>query len=126
MYTAQEIYEMSIVIMDELSDSGTVDPNQTKEYHHKAPRLLEMWQRELGAIENIEVNKISSLTQELDISDANCPSGAYYLAMHFAMADQNSELVSLCRSQYEELKRKARLPLTATTITDVYGGEEDE
>jgi len=47
-YTAQEIYDMSIVIMDELSNSGTVDPNQTKEYRHKAPRLLDMFQKEMA------------------------------------------------------------------------------
>ena len=47
-YTAQEIYDMAIVIMDELSNSGTVDPNQTKEYRHKAPRLLDMFQKEMA------------------------------------------------------------------------------
>ena len=48
MYTAQEIYDMSVVIMDELSDAGTIDVNATSEYRYKAPRLLDMWQKEMA------------------------------------------------------------------------------
>lgn len=47
-YTAQEIFDRAIVIIDELSDAGNVDPNQTKEYANKAPRLLDMWQKEMA------------------------------------------------------------------------------
>jgi hypothetical protein len=45
-YTGQEIFEQAVVIIDELSDSGAVDPNKTKEYSNRAPRLLDMWQHE--------------------------------------------------------------------------------
>lgn len=60
MYTADEIYSMSIVIMDELSDSGTIDANQTKEYRHKAPFLLDMFQKEMA--------KSGGLYKEFEIS----------------------------------------------------------
>lgn len=127
MYTAQDIFNMSIVLMDELSDSGTIDPNQTREYRYKAPYLLDMWQREIGDIENTLITeKITDLSQELPISEKNCPSGAYYLAQHFAMADQNTELAALCGSKYAELKRKASVPLPFEPVIDVYGLGVDE
>jgi len=56
-YTAQEIHEIAITILDELSDDGSVDVNKTKEYANRAPRLLDAWQKEesnLGNITNIE------------------------------------------------------------------------
>lgn len=120
-YTGQEIYNMAIAIIDELSDTGTVDPSRTKDYQFKAPYLLDAWNKEICKVENKStINKITSLTQTVDVSDINCPSGAYYLAMHFAQSDQNSELVSLCRSKYAELKVEARNPLPFTDIEDVY------
>jgi hypothetical protein len=47
-YTAQELHERAIVIIDELSDSGSIDVNKTKEYANRAPRLLDMWQKEVA------------------------------------------------------------------------------
>lgn len=47
-YTAQEIHERAIVIIDELSDNGSIDANKTKEYANRAPRLLDMWQKEMA------------------------------------------------------------------------------
>jgi hypothetical protein len=46
-YTGQEIFEQAVVIIDELSDTGTVNDSQVKEYKYKAPRLLDMWQHEI-------------------------------------------------------------------------------
>ena len=45
-YTAQELHERAITIIDELSDNGTIDVNKTKEYANRAPRLLDEWQKE--------------------------------------------------------------------------------
>jgi hypothetical protein len=59
-YTAQEIFEQAVVIIDELSDSGAVDPNKTKEYSNRAPRLLDMWQREV--IKNSDAYKTFELS----------------------------------------------------------------
>jgi hypothetical protein len=67
--------------------------------------------------------EITSLDQTLEIDDITAISGAYYLAEHFALADQNSELASMCRSKFKELKRESLLnnPLTPSEIKDVYG-----
>lgn len=123
MYTAQEIFDNAISIIDELSDTGAISPSQVKEYSARAPYLLDMWQREIGKAENkTDLVKITSLTQELQISDENCPSGSYYLAHHYAIADQNDSLANTCLSKYRELKRESFKPSPSVPITDVYGG----
>ncbi|WP_206460424.1 hypothetical protein [Anaerovorax sp. IOR16] len=123
MYTGKEVFDIAVSIIDELSDSGTVNPSQVAEYQNRAPFLLDMWQREIGRLENkTDLIKITSLDQGLPISDVNCPSGAYYLAHHFALADQNDSLASVCVSKYRELKRTASKPSLNVKITDVYGG----
>jgi hypothetical protein len=66
--------------------------------------------------------KITALTQALEVAESVAISGAYYLAEHFAMADQNSELAQRCREKYTELKiedMKER-PLAPQSITDIY------
>lgn len=47
-YTGKELYDAAITIIDELSDTGTVDENKTKEYLGRAPRLLDLWQHEMA------------------------------------------------------------------------------
>lgn len=47
MYTGTEIFSQAIAILDELSDSGTIVESQIKEYKHRAPYLLDLWQREM-------------------------------------------------------------------------------
>ena len=193
MYTAQEIHNIAISIIDEVSDNGVVDVNKTKEYANRAPYLLDAWQKEMvesGSLYNIleevctlEANlkkwtkvtmatnfktirdlifintdsqfreieykrfgnnelylrfdelgtarilyvpipiKITSLTQTLEVDDIVATSGAYYLAEHYAMADQNDSLASMCRAKFKALKidSMVKSPLSNMDIKDVYG-----
>lgn len=68
--------------------------------------------------------KITSLTQTLEIDDITAQSGAYYLAEHFALADQNTDLVKKCNAEFKALQLESTIktPLTASQIKDVYGG----
>ena len=67
--------------------------------------------------------KITALTQTLEISEGAAAAGVYYLAMYFAMSDQNEDLASLCRSEYQRISSKmtVKKPLKAQPIRDVYG-----
>lgn len=67
--------------------------------------------------------KITALTQTLEVDEITATSGAYYLATHFAMADQNDSLAQLCRDKFRELKidSMVRQPLSPSEIKDVYG-----
>jgi hypothetical protein len=66
--------------------------------------------------------KITALTQTLEIDEISCISGSYYLAEHFAMADQNSELAMRCKEKYRELKIESMIkqPLQPSEIKDIY------
>lgn len=66
--------------------------------------------------------KITDLSQSIEIDDITAISGAYYLAEHFAMADQNDELANRCRNKFNELKLESNIkaPLTFQQIIDVY------
>ena len=48
MYTAKKIFDRSIAIIDELSDSGLVSDAQVREYKNRAPLLLDLWQKEMA------------------------------------------------------------------------------
>lgn len=66
--------------------------------------------------------KITSLTQPLEVDDTTASSGAYYLAEHYAIADQNEDLAATCRRKFKELKvtlTKA-MPTSISVIEDVY------
>jgi hypothetical protein len=121
-YTGTEIFNMAIAVIDELSDSGSVSEAQVREYKNRAPFLLDMWQHELMVAENIEeLEKFKALTQVLQVSDEGCTSGVYYLAMHFALADMNSELAGLCQGKYNALRTAGRKPRISKSVRDVYG-----
>jgi hypothetical protein len=47
-YTVQEIHNMAIAIIDEISDNGTIDPTKTREYANRCPYLTDMGQKELA------------------------------------------------------------------------------
>jgi hypothetical protein len=66
--------------------------------------------------------KITTITQTLEVGETAATAGAYYLAEHFALADQNSELAQRCRQKYAELKSEdtKERPLAPQTIVDVY------
>jgi hypothetical protein len=66
--------------------------------------------------------KITVLTQTLEIDDITATSGAYYLAEHFAMADQNDALAGRCKEKFRELKIESMIktPLQPAEIKDIY------
>jgi hypothetical protein len=120
-YTGLDVFDRAIAIIDELSDTGVIVESQIKEYKYRAPFLLDLWQQEIAGIENLtDVEPYIDLEQELIVSDKGCASAPYYLAMHFAASDQNSEIKEDCKHMYEKLKREARLPINPVKITDVY------
>lgn len=67
--------------------------------------------------------RITSLTQTLEVYGVPAISGAYYLAEHFALADQNSELAQRCKEKFRELKIDSivKQSLQPVEIKDLYG-----
>lgn len=66
--------------------------------------------------------KITALTQTLEIDEVTASSGAYYLAEHFAMADQNDALAARCKEKFRDLKIESMIkqPLQPAEIKDIY------
>lgn len=66
--------------------------------------------------------KITTLTQTLEVDETTAISGAYYLAQHFFLADQNTDLATICQNKYAELKRESMIkqPLSVQQVVDVY------
>lgn len=48
MTTARNIFDKAISVIDELSDNGTVNDTQVKEYKNRAPHLIDMFQKEIA------------------------------------------------------------------------------
>jgi len=48
--TAQQVFELSLAVIDEILDNGTISTSDTQSYKGKAPRLITMGQNELMSI----------------------------------------------------------------------------
>lgn len=68
--------------------------------------------------------KITALTQTIEVDDITAQSGAYYLAQHYALADQNDALADMCKKKFAELKAESMVskPVSSSQIADCYGG----
>ncbi len=120
--TPEDIFTQSIAVIDEMSDTGTVNNNQVKEYRNKTLPLLNAWHNIMVPIENItEPIPITSFTQTLQESDIGCTAGVYFLANHFAQSDQNTDLANFCDQMFNSIKKSAHKPIQSEDITDVYG-----
>lgn len=47
-YTGQEIFERAMAVMDEISETGALNPDDVAEYEAKAPLLLDIWSRRMA------------------------------------------------------------------------------
>lgn len=72
--TGNEIFDMSIAIIDSLSSTGVVDESETKDYEYRAPYLLDLWQREIvkscGFSKTFEVpcyHKLNTLGEQFNV-----------------------------------------------------------
>lgn len=48
MYTGQELFDRSMAVMDEMTESGTINAEDTAEYASKAPNLLDLWSKRMA------------------------------------------------------------------------------
>lgn len=64
----------------------------------------------------------TAFTDSIEVDDLTAQCICYYLAMNFVATEQNTELVSLFRSQYENLKAQVRRkqPISEIPIVDYY------
>lgn len=132
---AEDIFIMTMAMIDEMNDNGTLDPNAVAEYRTKAPAILTMLVNEIIGIENryrkredyvypVPVKTLEQIVQ-IDSIKANMllTNG---LAAHL-MIHENKKLANFFQTRYEEMKTSYLKPMPAaiTRKTDVYDAKLD-
>lgn len=135
--TSQQVFELTMSVIDELSSTGAADTADTSEYKNRTLGILNVLQGELypfsDAYEVGDPGKrpiariITSFADDIvSLDDYICRSVLPYgLAAHLLM-DENPNIAATCLQRYEELRAGLSRGLLATSedITDLYGGIE--
>lgn len=110
--TGNEVFTITMAMIDEMLTSGQLDAEATAEYRAKAPAILTMLQNELVGIENRFRKKeeaiypipIESLDQTFQIDDIKASTlFTNGLAAHL-MLHEDKTLASFFNERYEEMK----------------------
>ena len=135
MTTAQDVFEASMALMDELNEaSGAADTADTKEYKNRTLPILNILIGEIypysdtyksrNAGKRPIVTAISGFDSSIGLDDYICRSVLPYgLAAHL-LIDENPTSASFFQQRYDELKAMLRLgfPAEFEPIEDIYGG----
>lgn len=127
---AEDIFTITMAMIDEMNDNSTLDPTTTAEYRAKAPFILTMLQNEIIGIENRYRKKdeyvfpvpIEELDQNVQVDNIKANTLLTNgLASHL-MIHENKALASFFQERYEEMKVRYLKPLPAKreNIEDVY------
>lgn len=128
---AEDIFKITMAMIDEMNTSGELDPTTTAEYRAKAPSIMSMLQAEIIGIENryrdakeqIQPVPIEDLEQPLQIDTIKATTLlANGLAANL-MVVEDTALASFFEQRYEEmkgmfLKPKPRSPETRRDVYD--------
>lgn len=110
--TGEEVFTITMGLIDEILVTGQLDGETTQEYRAKAPLILTMLQNELVGIENryrkkedyIYPVKIDSLEQTFQIDDIKASTLLTNgLAAHL-MIHEDSALADYFEQRYQEMK----------------------
>ncbi len=129
--TGEDIFKITMAMIDEMLTSGELDAETTADYRAKAPYILTMLQAELVGIENRYRKKedyifpvpIISLNQTFQVDTTKVATLLTNgLAAHL-MLDEDKAKANFFQSRYEELravflKSTARSPEKRTDVYD--------
>ena len=128
---AEEIFKITMAMIDEMNTSGELDPTTTAEYRAKAPSILSMLQAEIIGIENryrdtkeqISPVPIEDLDQPLQIDVIKATTLLTNGLAANLMLVEDKALANFFEQRYEEmkgmfLKPKPRQPETRRDVYD--------
>lgn len=134
MTTAQMVFDLTMALMDEMSETGATDTSDTKEYKNRTLNILNVLRGELYPYSDTYQEEdtgerpisiaIQNFTDYISLDDYICQSILPYgLAAHLLL-DENPSSASFFQQKYDELKAGlARgIPKTSEDIEDIYGG----
>lgn len=103
--TGQQVFELAMVLIDEVNDQGAINASDTQYYKGKTPAILTTLQAELLP-NNQTPTVITDLTKPITLPDKTCllvlPNG---LAAHLLLTEDAS-VATFFNSRYEEMRRK--------------------
>lgn len=119
MVTGQQVFNMALALMDEVTESGTIASESADNYKAKALVILTQLHAELSPITSTPV-VFTNLSQQVTIDDRIALLALPYgLASQLLLIENNYELATFYNNQYEEMKKKKTTKIEK--ITDVYG-----
>lgn len=124
MVTGQQVYNLALSLMDEVTDSGLISPDDNPDYYKtKATQFLTILQAELLPL-STEPTIISDLSQPLAVTDRVALKVLPYgLAANMLLSEgatgDSATKASFFNARYDELK--AKMPTSSVPITDNYG-----
>lgn len=127
--TVSGVFDMTMALMDELSATGQAQTNDTKEYEHRTPGLLNIMLAEMHLIagDHEKWTPVETMEDTLSRVDDTYALGVmcYGLASKL-LADENPTLASFCQQSYEEARDRyfARQAADCGEVENVYGGIE--
>lgn len=132
--TLQELFKMTMALIDEMLETGNLDAEAVAEYRAKTPSIVTMLQAELTGIKNrykgpgeqIQPQIITDMNSSLIVDNVEAftilSNG---LASHL-LIHENTSLAGFFQQRYEELKGlfMKPIPQEAELIEDVYSSLE--
>lgn len=134
--TGEQVFELTMSLIDELDDQGEYDTQDTQEYRNRALSILNVLRGELYIYSdtyglNAEwatgrrpvVGLLTDLDDVIDLDDYICQSVMPYgLAAHLLL-DENPTTAGFFQQRYDELKMSLSRGIKAVSedIEDVYG-----
>lgn len=133
--TAQQVFDLAMGLMDEVSASGSTDNTDTKEYKNRTLLIVNALRGELYPYSDgcdaagdgrAIAAYIRNFTDPIELDDYICQTVLPYgLAAHLLL-DENPSAASFFQQRYEALKRDLAvgMPAGSEEIADRYGGIE--
>lgn len=116
MVTGKQVYDLALVLIDEVTELGGLTPDTPKYYESKAKHIINMLQAELTA-GNAEINIISDLSQTLSIPDKVALTALPYGVASQLMLNEDQGMASYFNARFDELKPKRAASIQPITDT---------
>ena len=134
MTNAEDVFEITMALMDELGQNGRADSSDNKEYRDRCLCILNALSGELYPYSGTfpekriqgrpEAPLIKSFESAIDLDDYICRSLLPYGLAAQLLMGEDPEGAAFCLSRYESMKRglSRGMPAGSCGIEDVYGG----
>ena len=126
--TAQNIFDMTMGLIDEISDTGATVHTDTQEYRQRTLFILNVLRGECWAYSATRRSDncpaIQTMDEEIGLDDKLAQTVLPYGLAAQLLLDENPTAASFYQQRYEELLLRIGRQLSAASedITDVYGG----